>query len=498
MNFNSLDFLIFFPIVLILYYILPYKLRPAMLLVASYYFYMSWNPSLVFLILGTTVISYFAGILVDRYREKKAFCKLCVAVACVASLSVLFFFKYFNFTMDTVGNVASLFGAKLSFTTLNVLLPVGISFYTFQTLSYVIDIYRNSCPVEKNFGYYALFVSFFSQLVAGPIERPDNLLPQLRARHKLDPENIRAGLRLMAVGFFKKIVIADGVSGIVNKVYNAPEGANGLSMVIATVLFAVQIYGDFSGYTDIAIGAGRMMGIRHIKNFDRPYTAKTIKEFWSRWHISLSTWFRDYLYIPLGGNRRGNVRKLINLFIVFLVSGIWHGAAMTFVIWGVLHGIYRVVEELLIPKAKKLYAKLKINTSSYGFVLFCRLRTFALVCFAWIFFRANSTGDLWLLLKKLFSEWSFSLTYAKDTFAYLGIDSLVLLRILISVIVLVFIHNIMPDNSYPIPEREEGVQIKRSSIASKLAMVLTVLAIALAWLMLLSNNEVSSFIYFQF
>lgn len=494
MNFNSFAFLIFFPIVFLLFYVLPHKLRPALLLIASYYFYMSWNPELVFLILGTTVISYFAGIIIDKNRTNKLLSKVCLIFAVGSSLAVLFFFKYFNFVADSTVSILNLFGANATWTTVNVILPVGISFYTFQTLSYVIDIYRNSCKVEKNFGYYALFVSFFPQLVAGPIERPENLIPQLRSNHKLEAENIRAGLRLMAIGFFKKIVVADGVSAIVDSVYNAPGQANGLSVLIATVLFSVQIYGDFSGYTDIAIGCARMLDIRLMKNFNRPYVAQSIKEFWGRWHISLSTWFRDYLYIPLGGNRKGNARKLLNVFIVFLVSGIWHGAAITFVIWGILHGIYRVTEDALAPRLKSYYKKRNINPDSDLLVLFRRIRTYLLVTFAWIFFRANSTQDLWNLIGKLFTDWSFSPEFFADTFSTIGLDWLVLLRIILGVVTLVYIHRIMPDNSLSINQP----CFKRSGVASKLALVFLVIAIALTWVMLLANNQTSSFIYFQF
>ena len=495
MNFNSFAFLVFFPIVFLLFYILPHKLRPVMLLVASYYFYMSWNPELVFLILGTTVISYFAGIIIDKNRDNKALSKTCLVIAVGSSLAVLFFFKYFNFVADSAVSVLNIFGANATWTTINVILPVGISFYTFQTLSYVIDIYRDSCKVERNFGYYALFVSFFPQLVAGPIERPENLIPQLRSKHKLDAENIRAGLRLMAIGFFKKMVVADGVSAIVDAVYNAPGQANGLSVLIATVLFSVQIYGDFSGYTDIAIGCARMLDIRLMKNFNRPYVAQSIKEFWGRWHISLSTWFRDYLYIPLGGNRRGNARKLLNVFIVFLVSGIWHGAAITFVLWGVLHGIYRVTEDALTPRLRSYYKKRNKDPNSESLVLFRRIRTYVLVTFAWIFFRANSTQDLWSIIGKLFTDWSFNAEFFADTFNAIGLDWLALLRIILGVITLVYIHRIMPDNSYPPIDLP---RVKRSGVASKLALVFLVIAIALTWMMLLANNQASSFIYFQF
>lgn len=490
MNFNSLTFLIFFPIVLILYHLLPSKARPALLLIASYFFYMSWNYRLVYLILGTTLISYVAGILIGRYRGKRIFSKLCMAFAIIASLSVLFIYKYADFAIGTINSISSLFGGK-PLSTLDLILPVGISFYTFQTLSYVIDVYRDDVPVEKNFWYYALFVSFFPQLVAGPIERPENLLPQLRTHARPSSEDFRAGLRMMAVGFFKKIVLADGVASIVNAVYNSPNSRSGIAVLVATVLFSLQIYGDFSGYTDIAIGSARMLGIRLMKNFDRPYISQSIKEFWARWHISLSSWFRDYLYIPLGGNRKGRARKILNVFIVFLVSGIWHGAAWTFVLWGALHGVYRVIEEIF-SKPLSRFMKYK----STGFVAFRTVVTFILVSFAWIFFRANSIGDLGRLLSSLFTGWGGGVTEMNASLAAIGLTPLAILRIALSAALLMVINRIIPDNKYPVPDG--AVSVRRSSISSKLVFVLLVLCIATAWLMLLEHHVSSSFIYFQF
>ena len=490
MNFNSLTFLIFFPPVFLLYCILPKKLRPALLLIASYFFYMSWNAKLVYLILGTTAVSYAAGAVIEKFRAKKALSVFCLAAAFAASLGALFFFKYYNFFIGSINSITSLFDGK-QFSALDLILPVGISFYTFQTLSYVVDVFRGDIRAERNFFYYALFVSFFPQLVAGPIERPSNLLPQLRKAKRPTPDDVVDGLKMMAIGFFKKIVLADGVSSIVNAVYNSPEGKSGPAIAVATLLFSVQIYGDFSGYTDIAIGASRMLGIRLMKNFDRPYASESVKEFWSRWHISLSTWFRDYLYIPLGGNRKGKARKLLNVFIVFLVSGIWHGAAWTFVIWGVLHGFYRLVEELFAKQLKPFMTKDKA-----GYHLLRRLITFTLVSFAWIFFRANSVSDLALLLGSLLHGWSPG--EIASSLSSVGLNVLSVIRIILCVILLSFIHNVMPDNSLKSDGAETAGVRKTSVGAGAITFVILVSCIALAWLMLLEHHELSSFIYFQF
>lgn len=331
MVFNSLEFLIFYPAVLLMYFLAPQKWRWVLLLAASYYFYLSWNVELVFLIVFTTAVSYVSALVIEKKRDGTV-ARLCLCATLVVSLGILFFYKYFDFLAGSVTAVANRFGAGWAPFSLGLMLPVGISFYTFQTLSYVIDVYRGDLPAERHFGYYALYVSFFPQLVAGPIERPENLLPQLRADHKFSRDDTAAGLRLMLTGFFKKIAVADLCAAYVVPVFSDPEHANGMSVILAAVLFAFQIYGDFAGYTDIAIGCARVMGIKLMKNFDRPYTAESIKEFWARWHISLSSWFRDYLYIPLGGNRCSKARHLCNLMTVFLVSGLWHGAAWTYVI----------------------------------------------------------------------------------------------------------------------------------------------------------------------
>ena len=485
MIFNSLEFLIFFPIVLLGYFLLPKRMKWVFLLAASYFFYMIWNPPLIFLILFTTLVSYIGGIRIER-SEKKSVRKFWLIATLVTSLGVLFFFKYFNFLADSAVSLANLFGADADFVALRLILPVGISFYTFQTLSYVIDVYRGDIKAETHFGWYALFVSFFPQLVAGPIERPENLLPQLKEDHRLEAENAYFGLRKMAVGFFKKIVVADLLAEFVNAVYNNAGEATGLGVIIASALFSVQIYCDFSGYTDIAIGCARVMGIRLMQNFNRPYQARSIKEFWARWHISLSTWFRDYLYIPLGGNRCSKARHFFNIFVVFFVSGLWHGASWTFVIWGVLHGVYQIVGALTKKPRERIYKALKIKTESLAFVLWQRFWTFVLVCFSWIFFRANSFSDALLLIQRLFTEWNTG--FFTETLSSMGITVTAVLVTLLSVLIMSMLDTITNDE-----------KIGESGTASRQYTALWILfVVAIAWCLLLSVGGASAFIYFQF
>ena len=333
MTFNSWQFLIFLPVVVLLYWIVPNKFRWILLLIASYIFYLFWNVKLIFLILFTTGISYISAILINKSKNDKIK-KLWLIITLISCLGVLFFFKYFTFIANSIIDLINLGSNNIPQLTFSLLLPVGISFYTFQTLSYVIDVYRGKINPEYHLGYYALYVVYFPQLVAGPIERPENLLPQLRQERTFDSNDLFTGLRISIVGFFKKVVIADTVAIVVNSVYNNLGYANGITIIIATVLFAIQIYCDFSGYTDIAIGVARMMGIKLNDNFNQPYLATSIRDFWKRWHISLTSWFTDYVYIPLGGSRCKFYRWAINVMIVFLLSGLWHGAAWTFVIWG--------------------------------------------------------------------------------------------------------------------------------------------------------------------
>lgn len=401
MLFNSNAFYVFLPIVFCLYWAAPKKYRWIVLFCSSYYFYMSWNVKYVTLILFTTAVSYATALLMEK-TEDKGKRKLCLTGALFISLGVLFFFKYFNFLSGSLAAAFERLAIPLHPVTLRLMLPVGISFYTFQTLSYVIDVYRGEVKACRHFGKYATFIAFFPQLVAGPIERTKNLLPQIEGEHRFDPDKAICGAKLIAWGFFKKIAIADTVAGFVDVIYDSVDLYAGFPLLLATVLFAFQIYCDFSGYSDIAVGVAKLMDIDLMTNFKSPYFSASIKEFWSRWHISLSTWFRDYVYIPLGGNRRGERRTRANLLITFLCSGLWHGADWTYVLWGMVHGLGQVAEKAwdrrFLPQKGKAH---------WGRAFL----TFLFVCFAWIFFRANSISDAWYVVTHMFEGVGSPMTY---------------------------------------------------------------------------------------
>ncbi|MFD3003474.1 MBOAT family O-acyltransferase [Pontibacter toksunensis] len=411
MLFNSLEFLIFFPTVVLLYFLFPYRYRWAVLLIASYTFYMFWRVDYAIILVISTLIDYLCSRMMDRYTEEgKAKRKPWLWLSLLSNLGILFTFKYYNFFSSAAHDLAEVLGVGYAAPAFELLLPMGISFYTFQTMSYSIDVYYGRIKAEKHLGIFALFVTFFPQLVAGPIERAGNLLGQLREKHDFDYHRVTNGLKLMAWGLFKKVVIADRLAVMVNQVYNNPTDYEGIPLILATVFFAFQIYCDFSGYTDIAIGSAQVMGFRLMENFRRPYFSRSIREFWGRWHISLSTWFRDYLYIPLGGNRVVKWRWYYNLFLVFLVSGLWHGANWTFMVWGALHGFYQVFGFLTADKRSELVKQFRLdsNKSFYSFLQVAT--TFSLVCLAWIFFRANSVSDALYISTHMFTGMSESLS----------------------------------------------------------------------------------------
>lgn len=396
MLFNSLEFALFFPIVTILFFMLPHKLRWLLLLSASCFFYMFFKPVYILILFLTIFIDYFAGIWISKTEDKKKR-KLLLLLSIVANVGVLIVFKYYNFLIDNFNIVLNAAKSSGQIPILNIILPIGLSFHTFQAMSYTIEVYKGNQKPEKHLGIYALYVMFYPQLVAGPIERPQNVIHQFHEIKKFNFENFRSGLILMAWGFFKKCVIADRLALFVNDVYGNTQDYHGIPLITATVFFALQIFCDFSGYSDIAIGSARCMGFNLMTNFDRPYLATSISEFWRRWHISLSTWFRDYVYIPLGGNRTGISRWYLNLLIVFTVSGIWHGANWTFVIWGFLHGVYLIAEILL-------YKKIPSIKTATGLVAMIGKRTivFGLTCFAWIFFRAQNVNEALYIIKNAF------------------------------------------------------------------------------------------------
>lgn len=390
MLFNSLQFLFFFTIVTCLYFLLRHNQRWKLLLFASCFFYMVFKPVYILILFLAIVVDYVAGIFIEKTEGSRR--KLYLILSLITNIGILAIFKYYNFFNDNMDGLFGLFGRENPIPYLDIILPIGLSFHTFQAMSYTIEVYYRRQKAEHHFGIYALYVMYYPQLVAGPIERPQNLLPQYHTEHFFDWERTKSGLMMMSWGFFKKVVIADRLALFVDYSYNDIGASNGLSLLISTVFFAFQIYCDFSGYSEIAIGASKIMGIKLMDNFDRPYQAKTISEFWRRWHISLSTWFRDYLYIPLGGNRVNEFRRYFNLFFVFMVSGFWHGANWTFVVWGSLHGIYLVAAQL---KNKLLGKDIKAEIESNNIFVkaFNILFIFILADFAWIFFRANNVTE---------------------------------------------------------------------------------------------------------
>ena len=395
MLFNSISFLIFFFLTTAIYYALPYRLRWLHLLIASCLFYMAFVPAYILILLGTIAVDYVAGLAIEAAIGGRR--KLFLAISIVANVGVLAAFKYWNFFGDNFNELARAVHWNYSLGALQMMLPIGLSFHTFQAMSYTIEVYRGRQKAERHLGIYALYVMFYPQLVAGPIERPQNLLHQFYEKHDFDYDRVSSGLRLMLWGFFKKLVVADRMSLIVDAVYNHPHSFRGGHLLIGTYCFAFQIYCDFSGYTDIARGAARVLGFRLMRNFDSPYLATSVGEFWRRWHISLSTWFKDYLYIPLGGSRVGAARHCLNLLVVFLLSGLWHGASWTFVVWGALHGFYLVSGVAIRALRARFFASAGEMTG-YASRLVKTLFTFHLVAIAWIFFRADSLHEaIWMI-----------------------------------------------------------------------------------------------------
>ena len=395
MLFNSFIYLLFFPIVCIIYFIIPHKVRWMFLLVTSYFFYMNWEPIYAILILLSTSITYLCAYHIDKTGNIKRR-KILLLLSILLNFGILFLFKYYNFLTDSIFGVLTYCGIRVHFPEFKLLLPVGISFYTFQAVGYSIDVYYKKLKHETHFGKYALFVSFFPQLVAGPIERATNLLPQFSKKIKFDYNKAIEGTKLIIWGYFMKVVVADRLSIYVDSVYSNSNMHSSISLIVATLFFAFQIYCDFGGYSNIAIGCAKILGFDLMTNFKRPYFAKNCSDFWHRWHISLSTWFKDYVYIPLGGNRVSKNRKYLNLMITFVVSGLWHGANWTFVIWGALNGLFQVILNVFRFKIIKLENRIV--------TLFHIVTTFILINFTWIFFRANNLNHAISIIRRIFTE----------------------------------------------------------------------------------------------
>ena len=420
MLFDSLQFILFYIVVTILYFSIRHRGRVWLLLLASCYFYLVFKPVYILILLVTIVVDYFAGIWIANSEGKKR--KWFLVLSLIANIGFLAFFKYWNFFNDNLTHLLSLFGMVNHLPDYELELPIGLSFHTFQAMSYTIEVYRRKQKPEKDFIIYSLYVMFYPQLVAGPIERPQNMLPQFHTYFKFNWENMKSGLMLMLWGLFKKVVISNRLAEMVDYCFDNPADHPGLTLLVASVFYSFQIYCDFSGYSDIAIGAGRTMGFRLMRNFDVPYLSKSIGEFWRRWHISLSTWFKDYLYIPLGGSREGEWKLYRNLAIVFLVSGLWHGAAWTFIIWGGLHAVFQI-----LARMRDRYLPFRIPKNDVLSVVF----TFVLVTVAWVFFRASGMHNATVILGKLlrfdfFSGYSMPYSVPEFLFCWLLIAVLFL------------------------------------------------------------------------
>ncbi|RZJ75466.1 MAG: MBOAT family protein [Flavobacterium sp.] len=408
MLFNSLSFAIFLPIVFALYWLIPRQkvtFQNILLLVASYYFYACWDYRFLFLLMFSTLLDYFSGIMMEQATSTRVK-KIWFWTSIIINLGFLGVFKYYNFFAESFADFLSVLGFQVNVSTLSVILPVGISFYTFHGLSYVIDIYYDRIKAERNFVDYSVFVSFFPLLVAGPIERATHLLPQIQRQRSFDYRKAVDGMRQILWGLFKKIVIADNCAEFANEIFNNSSDHSGTTLMLGALLFTFQIYCDFSGYSDIALGVARLFGVELLRNFAFPYFSRDIAEFWRRWHISLTTWFRDYLYIPLGGSKGGTWMKVRNTFIIFLVSGFWHGANWTFIVWGLLNAIY-FLPLLLLNKNRN---NIEIAGQNRLFPTFGELRgiiiTFALTALAWIFFRAENIGHAVSYITNMFSKFT--------------------------------------------------------------------------------------------
>ncbi|MBO7363930.1 MAG: MBOAT family protein [Lachnospiraceae bacterium] len=490
MGFNTVAFLVFLPVTVLVYWLVPFRIKKYWLLAMSILFYAWGEPVYVFLMLFSATLDYFCGRIIGA-RISPAASKAALLASVIVNLGLLGIFKYTDFIISTINGVF-----QTAIPLQHLPLPIGISFYTFQTMSYTIDVYRNPEKAEKNFIYYALYVSFFPQLVAGPIERASSLLHQFMEEKKANADDFRQGFRLLLYGFFKKVCLADFAGSFVNAAFGDIAHVNGLGFWLAGLLFTVQIYCDFSGYSDIATGSARLLGIRLTKNFNRPLSATSFRDYGRRWHISLSTWFMEYVYIPLGGSRKGKVRKYINNMVVFLLSGLWHGANWTFVAWGAFIGTCTIVEDLIRPHYHKVCDFLHIDNSNSFVLLLRNIFILLLVGITSIFFRAQNIAEAGTILGKMFGGLSLSVSSFSAAFAGLGMNMPYLLQMLLSLFLL--------DRGYRMCWGRDDALFspaaadRRSAALRFETYLFFILAIAILWLMAASGNIQSQFIYFQF
>lgn len=486
MLFNSYSFLVFFAFVAFVHFLVPQRFRWIVLLAASAYFYYSFVPKFLLVIGSVVVITYGGALLIERSQGRRK--KFYFVASVVLTLLMLGAFKYLPFLNNNIGALARALGLHYPTRIINIALPIGLSFYIFQGLSYLIEVYWGRQKAEKHIGRYAVYIMFFLRVIAGPIERPQSFLPQLRERRSFDWDRVMGGLKLMIWGLFKKLVIADRLAAITSHVYSQPHMYYGLSLALTVVFFSIQIYCDFSGYSDIAIGGAQIMGYDLTTNFNRPYYSKSIAEYWRRWHITLSSWLRDYLYIPLGGSRVPQWRWVLNMMFIFLLCGFWHGAGWTFIVWGGLQGVYQVVGRLTKGGRTAVVHFLRLDRVPRLYSLWAIVATFALISFGWFFFRANNLGDSAYMIHHLFMGWKFSTSYVLDTFRAMGATYYDLAVVVVAVLFLEYVHH-----THPTVEQErhlfegKNVVVRWASIYGLILMLL-----------LLGAFATNQFIYAQF
>lgn len=483
MSFNSLNFILFFPFVAIIYFIVPRKYRNIWLLLTSIFFYLCLSIKYTILLLCMIVISFYFGILISKYRNNNNISKCITVIAIVTNVFILAFFKYFNtialFIDDNCSN------------SFNVILPIGISFYIFEIISYLVDVYNNRICVETNIINYALFISFFIKITEGPIERYRNFSKQLLEDHKFNFDRVKDGFYIVIYGYFLKMVIADRLSIIVNEIYDNPLEYQGLYFIIATVLFSIQIYCDFFGYSTIAIGTAKILGFELMDNFKSPYLSKTVAEFWRKWHISLTSWLKDYIYIPLGGNKKGKIKKWLNILIVFIISGIWHGTTINFIIWGILNGIYQIIGDLLKPIKIKLIKLFKINDNSIIYNIVQIFITFILISFTWIFFRANNVNDAFYIINSIIHTKNIGIIF-DPSFVELFYGRRMLLVDILSILILLIVEICNKNGKY----------IRYIIYNRNMILRSVIIAVSISLILLFGiwgpSYDASSFIYFKF
>lgn len=497
MAFNSIDYLVFFPIITLLYFLFPKKIRMYWLLIVSYYFYMSWNVKYGLLLFASTLVTYLCGIGMEKVKEKcpenrqRRLKLTMVFSSLIINFGFLFYFKYTNFAIDNINSVLAKLGVQLQCPRFDIVLPVGISFFIFQAVGYTVDVYRDEIKAEKNFFRYALFVSFFPQLVAGPIERSKNLLTQLKEPGSFDVDNAKNGLLTMAYGLFMKIVVADNIAAAIDPVFDNPEGYAGTAILFAVILFAFQIYCDFNGYTQIAIGSAGILGFKLNPNFDTPYMGLSVKDFWRRWHISLTSWFRDYLYIPLGGNKKGKVRKQVNTMIVYLCSGLWHGAGWHYIIWGALNGLFSVIEDVFKPVKNRIANIIKLDTEAFMYKLAKRLITFVLIDFTWLFFRAVNLQSAVYMLKEIVSDFR-PVWFLNFEFASFFASRYELMATMVPLLIIIAIDVIKHGG------KDIKAAIFRQQLIFRWIIYSLIMLSILYWGLYGTGYEQTQFIYFQF